>query len=170
MHMNDPLPPPKTYVPELPDAVEQVLLKALAKNPENRFPNMGAFAQALEKLAAGSQSLPEIQAGVQEMETAALEAGSVEVRKPALGRGVAGKPDVSVTKKPARKPAVTVAVVVLAIIIAGCLLVWVAYVLNICLPPGPWPLPPWCTGHIPADYNRLVCPPPGPWGMPPWCP
>jgi hypothetical protein len=170
MHMNDPLPPPKTYVSDLPDAVEQVLLKALAKNPVHRFQDMGAFAQALEKLAAGSQSLSDIQVGIQDMETAALEAGVVEVGKPVRERGVVGKPAVPVAKKPARKLVVTVVVAALAVIIVGCLVVWAAYILNICLPPGPWPLPPWCNVQIPADYNRLVCPPPGPWGMPPWCP
>jgi serine/threonine protein kinase len=170
MAMNDPLPPPKTYVSDLPDAVEQVLLKALAKNPVHRFQNMGAFAQALEKLAAGSQSLPDIQVGIQDMETAALEAGVVEVGKPVREREVVGNPAVPVAKKPARKLVVTVVVAVLAVIIVGCLVVWAAYILNICMPPGPWPSLPWCNVQIPSDHNRLVCPPPGPWGMPPWCP
>ena len=124
MAMNDPLPPPKTYVSDLPDAVEQVLLKALAKNPVHRFQDMGAFAQALEKLAAGSQSLPDIQVGIQDMETAALEAGVVEVGKAVREQGVVGKPAVPVAKKPARKLVVTVVVAVLALIIVGCLVVW----------------------------------------------
>ncbi len=48
---NDPLPRPRDFVPGLPAAVEQVIFKALAKKPENRYANMDAFAQALEKLA-----------------------------------------------------------------------------------------------------------------------
>lgn len=52
-HMQDPLPRPKSFVQNLPDAVEQVLFKALAKEPENRFQDMGAFADALGKLAQG---------------------------------------------------------------------------------------------------------------------
>ncbi len=52
-HMQDPLPRPKSFVENLPDAVEQVLFKALAKEPENRFQDMGAFAEALGKLALG---------------------------------------------------------------------------------------------------------------------
>ncbi|MGB8213417.1 MAG: serine/threonine-protein kinase [Anaerolineales bacterium] len=50
-HMQDPLPRPSLFVPGMPEPVEQVLFKALAKDPKNRFPNMGAFAEVLEQLA-----------------------------------------------------------------------------------------------------------------------
>ena len=50
-HLNDPLPRPKTFIPDLPEAIEQVLFKALAKEPESRFRDMGEFALALEKIA-----------------------------------------------------------------------------------------------------------------------
>ncbi len=49
--IQDPLPRPGLFVPGLPESVEQVLFKALAKEPENRFPNMGVFAGLLETLA-----------------------------------------------------------------------------------------------------------------------
>ncbi len=49
-HLRDPLPRPNTFVHNLPDVVEQVLFKALAKEPENRYQSMAAFAAALEKL------------------------------------------------------------------------------------------------------------------------
>ncbi|HPH97146.1 MAG TPA: serine/threonine-protein kinase [Anaerolineaceae bacterium] len=47
---NDPLPRPSTFVRGLPEAVEQILFKALAKTPEERFPNMQAFVEAMERL------------------------------------------------------------------------------------------------------------------------
>jgi serine/threonine protein kinase len=50
-HLHDPLPKAKQFVRDLPASVEQVLVSALAKNPEDRYPNMLAFALALEKLA-----------------------------------------------------------------------------------------------------------------------
>lgn len=50
-HMTDPLPRPRLYVADLPDAVEQVVFKALAKDVSERYQTMGAFAAALEKLA-----------------------------------------------------------------------------------------------------------------------
>ena len=60
----EPLPSPRRYVPSLPDAVERVLIKALAKDPVNRFENMRGFASALEKLVgegptASGESSPE---------------------------------------------------------------------------------------------------------------
>jgi len=47
----DPLPRPREFVKDIPEAVEKVLFKALAKKTEDRYADMGAFAQILEKLA-----------------------------------------------------------------------------------------------------------------------
>jgi len=49
---SEPLPRPRQFIHDLPQAVENVLLKALAKKPEDRYATMGEFAVALEKLAA----------------------------------------------------------------------------------------------------------------------
>ena len=48
---NDPLPRPRSFVDGLPEEVEKVLYKALAKKPEERYASMGEFASALEGLA-----------------------------------------------------------------------------------------------------------------------
>jgi tRNA A-37 threonylcarbamoyl transferase component Bud32 len=53
--ISDPLPPPRQYVPGLPDAVEKVIYKALAKKPEDRYQEMGAFTKALQSLAETPQ-------------------------------------------------------------------------------------------------------------------
>ncbi|MEJ5203015.1 MAG: serine/threonine-protein kinase, partial [Anaerolineales bacterium] len=50
-HISEPLPRPRTYMPNLPDAVEQVIFKAMAKKPEDRYQSMGEFAVALERIA-----------------------------------------------------------------------------------------------------------------------
>jgi len=50
----EPLPRPGQYVPGLPEAVEKVLLKALARKPEDRYADMTAFVGALESLPAGA--------------------------------------------------------------------------------------------------------------------
>jgi tRNA A-37 threonylcarbamoyl transferase component Bud32 len=49
--VNDPLPRPRQYVPSLPAQVEQVIFKALGKQADDRYLEMGAFAAALEKMA-----------------------------------------------------------------------------------------------------------------------
>ncbi len=45
-HLNEPLPLPTALKPDLSPAIERVLLKALAKNPEDRFATMGEFVGA----------------------------------------------------------------------------------------------------------------------------
>jgi len=53
MQAKDPLPRPKDFIPDLPDEVEQVLFKALAMEPEERYEDMAAFAAVLESLVVG---------------------------------------------------------------------------------------------------------------------
>ena len=54
-HMSDPPPSVTTVRPDLPAAVDQVLARALAKSPEDRFGSCGEFADALRG-ALGLQS------------------------------------------------------------------------------------------------------------------
>ena len=46
-HIQDPLPSAKKLNPNLPESVELVLLKALAKSPEDRYQSMEEFIQAV---------------------------------------------------------------------------------------------------------------------------
>jgi eukaryotic-like serine/threonine-protein kinase len=46
----EPIPRPSKYLSGLPNNVEKVLLKTLAKNPENRYRNMGEVVRDFEKL------------------------------------------------------------------------------------------------------------------------
>lgn len=59
--VNEPLPPIRQVKPELPEAVEEVLQRALAKDPAARYPNVTAFYDALRaafgELPAGAPSL-----------------------------------------------------------------------------------------------------------------
>ncbi|MFY9616211.1 MAG: serine/threonine-protein kinase, partial [Candidatus Dormiibacterota bacterium] len=50
--MNEALPPPRSVNPDLPESVEKALLKALAKDPKDRFLSASGF---LEALASGPQ-------------------------------------------------------------------------------------------------------------------
>ncbi|MBI3161418.1 MAG: SUMF1/EgtB/PvdO family nonheme iron enzyme [Chloroflexi bacterium] len=47
------LPLPKSYIPDLPQDVESVVLKALAKEPAHRYPNMHVFVNELQNLLDG---------------------------------------------------------------------------------------------------------------------
>src|SRR5437763_10275053 len=48
---------PSTYNPQLPPAVDAVLLRALAKQPQDRFPSIADFATAFEKASQLSPNL-----------------------------------------------------------------------------------------------------------------
>jgi hypothetical protein len=48
-HIQDPLPSARKLNPDLPEPVELVLLKALAKNPEDRYQNAEDFVRAIQK-------------------------------------------------------------------------------------------------------------------------
>lgn len=49
-HNNNPLPPLKTFIPDLPDPVERSISTSLAKQPADRYENMHSMGLALESL------------------------------------------------------------------------------------------------------------------------
>ncbi len=57
--VNEPLPLPRSLNPKIPEAVERVLLKALAHHPPDRFASCAELTTAL-KAAYGGQALPDM--------------------------------------------------------------------------------------------------------------
>jgi serine/threonine-protein kinase len=51
LQVNEPLPRPSEFGPDLPEDVEKVLYKALALEPEDRYESMAEFGQVLEELS-----------------------------------------------------------------------------------------------------------------------
>ncbi len=47
--INEPLPNPREFNPNIPEPIEKVLLKALSKDPNKRYPSISAFNQAFQK-------------------------------------------------------------------------------------------------------------------------
>ncbi len=61
-HMHTPPRPPLEFNPALPSSVGDVLLKALAKKPEDRFSSVEDFAKSLELACSGQGIIPQVPA------------------------------------------------------------------------------------------------------------
>jgi serine/threonine protein kinase len=58
-HVQDPLPSARKFNPSLPEGLELVLLKSLAKNPEDRYQTADAFVQAVQQVISENPSADE---------------------------------------------------------------------------------------------------------------
>jgi serine/threonine protein kinase len=52
-HVNELPPSPKEVNPELPEALDTLTMKLLAKNPQDRYPSAAALANDLERISSG---------------------------------------------------------------------------------------------------------------------
>jgi serine/threonine-protein kinase len=52
--LSDPIKPPSTLRPDLPDDLEAVIMRSLARHPNDRFPDVAAFEAALGRCACAS--------------------------------------------------------------------------------------------------------------------
>ena len=57
-HTQEPPPPPRSIRPSVPEAVEQVILKALAKDPNQRYASAAELGTVLAKVMAGLETAP----------------------------------------------------------------------------------------------------------------
>lgn len=60
-HISEPLPLPTELKPDVPESVERVILKAMSKNPEDRYQTAGEMARTLREavdLSPDEESLP----------------------------------------------------------------------------------------------------------------
>ncbi|MEW5939821.1 MAG: SUMF1/EgtB/PvdO family nonheme iron enzyme [Chloroflexota bacterium] len=93
MQATEPLPPPRKFAPNLPDHAEQILLKALAKKPDDRYQTMEEMHAALKGVG----------------QTPALAPGaSVANLSPAAERPRPRKePTPTMEEEPAREPTIS---------------------------------------------------------------
>lgn len=63
-HFSAQPPPPSAFNTQLPAAIDSVILRALAKKPEDRFPSIAAFASAFEHVAHLAPAVLAVQAQV----------------------------------------------------------------------------------------------------------
>lgn len=58
-HLHEPAPRPSTLAPSIPSAIDEIVLKALEKDPTRRWSSAGSFASALRSWQDGSVSKSE---------------------------------------------------------------------------------------------------------------
>jgi hypothetical protein len=58
-HITAPLPLPRQIVPDLPEEVERVILKALAKMPDDRFQTVREMVEALDLAVRAATAAPD---------------------------------------------------------------------------------------------------------------
>jgi hypothetical protein len=60
-HINEPLPMPRAVNPNIPEVVERTILKAMSKNPDDRYQKGGEMAKALREavdIKPGEENIP----------------------------------------------------------------------------------------------------------------
>jgi ligand-binding sensor domain-containing protein len=123
-HVNEPLPMPRQIKPDLPPALERVILKAMAKSPDDRFQSAQGMIDALSEAAAEAltEVLPPPAPNVAQADSAPIPGPSTT---PAPATEAAPPPQQAVALARRRRPWRFVAggVVLLALlVIAGLLL------------------------------------------------
>jgi eukaryotic-like serine/threonine-protein kinase len=109
---NEPPPPLRDAVPDVPRAIEQVILRCLAKRPDDRFDDARAVAAALEAALAARSHLP-----IRVLASRALSAAKLAVELPAPA-AIAAKPAAGAAPL-AVLPAARAMAALFALIVAG---------------------------------------------------
>lgn len=79
-HASEPLPRPREFVHNLPEEVENVLFKSLAKDPGGRYSSMQELTQAFEQLLNGNLNLVRSSQPVSKTNNAASQANTYQVQ------------------------------------------------------------------------------------------
>ncbi len=82
-HLNDPPPAPSLYVPEVSMALDDVVIRAMSKSPEDRYPSAGDLGRAAQAALRGERPpLPERTVATGAAATRTTEAIAVEAEGP----------------------------------------------------------------------------------------
>jgi len=155
-HINAPLPPPTTLKPDLPPEIEKVILKALAKNRDDRFATCDEFLNAWKIALTQTQTAQVIAPTPVKKESAAptLAASPTTTAAPAASTVKAETPrQEEKGGNPLKKVLIAIAGavgVISFLCIAG---VGAMYAVNYCPPQGPWMMPPWCEAKTTSAVN-----------------
>ena len=117
-HAYEPPPPPRRRNPELPEELERVLLRALAKRPDDRYPTAAEMAADLDQVLAALRPRPAARQQRVEARRETRPAASTDTaspgptppaRRPATAPSAATAPVADPPTRPAAAPPVTAA-------------------------------------------------------------
>jgi serine/threonine protein kinase len=94
-HVNEPLPLPRTIAPEVPEAIERVVLRAMAKDPADRYATVDEMLKALDGALTGPAPTAPVP----------VEPAFPSVSQP----GREGPPQPAVGRRPGSRPALALA-------------------------------------------------------------
>ena len=81
-HLNDPPPAPSLYVPEVSMALDDVVIRAMSKSPDDRYPSAGDLGRAAQAALRGERTTaPERTVATGAAATRTAETISVEPEK-----------------------------------------------------------------------------------------
>ncbi len=126
--ISDPLPRPGQFVLDMPTGIENAVLKALERKPEDRFSSMNDFALALDDLASGKGLIAEAREDDLAVKTLLASGDAAQAELAATGEGgrKSGTPPPAQTPAgvrskgfPARKVWIPIAVLGLLLCVGG---------------------------------------------------
>jgi hypothetical protein len=144
-HITDPLPLPRQMNPDIPESVERVILKALAKKPEDRFATTGEMAAALHQAVSQLPTVPAVEVAAPPPEPLpAVEAEVPPPEPPPAAEAVAPPPAIPAAPEtiPVPTPEVVAApkrlltprrwrwvMIIVGILLVCCIIPWLADVI-----------------------------------------
>jgi Protein kinase domain len=108
-HLNDPPPTPSLYVPEVPMALDDVVIRAMSKAPEDRYPSAGDLGRAARAALSGAAiAVPErtVATGAAATRETATVAPAAPLTATSAPTATAASPPASPTDATQRLPSV----------------------------------------------------------------
>jgi serine/threonine protein kinase/ABC-type branched-subunit amino acid transport system substrate-binding protein len=127
-HMTAPMPMPREINPNIPEVLERIILKATAKDSNDRYQIAEEMAIALEQAQNQLAVLPAVPAIAESPKTGPVS--DAVAKKPIQAGAWLKKTGIALGG-------------IVGVLLLGIILMWI---FDICPPAGPWPIPPWCPG------------------------
>ncbi|HEV7399572.1 MAG TPA: serine/threonine-protein kinase [Solirubrobacterales bacterium] len=121
-HLNDPPPAPSLYVPEASMALDDVVIRAMSKTPDDRYPSAGDLGRAAQAALRGEPATaPERTVATGDAATRTAETISVEPQTPANGTAETKRLDPPTGRRRNRGPVLAGAALAVAAIVAAAI-------------------------------------------------